>query len=76
MDAEAITGSNVNEQLTKTTTKWFIQGVPKNLLESREQYIVVWSLNFVFPGCLTRMVINGARIFLFKSTINWKVDVQ
>ena len=28
-----------------------------------------------FPGCLTRPVINGARIFLFKSTINLQVDV-
>ena len=53
-----------------------IQGVPKNLLESREQYIVVSSLSFVFPGCLTRLLIYGARIFLFKSTINWQVDVQ
>ena len=52
-----------------------IQGVPKNLLESGEQYIVVLSPTFVFPGCLTRLVINGARIFLFKSTINWQVDI-
>ena len=53
-----------------------LQGVPKKLLESGEQYIVVSSLSFVFAGCLTRLVINGARILLFKSTINWQVDVQ
>ena len=51
-------------------------GCPKNLLESGEQYIVVLSLSFVFPGCLRRLVINGARIFLFRSTINWQVDVD
>ena len=28
----------------------FIQGVPKNLLESREQYIVVSRFSSVFPG--------------------------
>ena len=48
----------------------------KNFLESGEQYIVVSSLSFVSPGCLTRLVINGARIFLFKFTINWQVGVQ
>ena len=53
-----------------------IQGVPKNWRESVEQYVIVWSLSFVFPGCLTIMVINGARIFLFNSTYNWQVDVQ
>ena len=54
----------------------FIQGVPKNLLQSEEQYIVVSLLSFVFPGCLIRLIINEARIFLFKSTINWQVDVH
>ena len=33
-------------------------------------------LSFVFPGCLTKLVIKGARIVLFKSAINWQVDVQ
>ena len=46
-----------------------IQGVPKKLLYSREQYIVVLLFGFVFSGCLTRCVINAARIVLFKSTI-------
>ena len=55
---------------------WHIQGVRKNLLESGKQYIVVSSLSVVFPECLTRLVINGARILLFKSTINLQVDVQ
>ena len=53
-----------------------LQGVPKNLLESGGQCIVASSLSFVFPGCLTRLVINRARVFLFNSTINWHVDVQ
>ena len=44
-------------------------GCPKNLLYSREQYIVVLLFGFVFSGCLTRRVINAARIVLFKSTI-------
>ena len=42
-----------------------IQGVPRNLLKSGEQYIVVSKFNSVFPGCLTRSVINAARIVLF-----------
>ena len=46
-----------------------IQGVPENLLFSREQYIVVLLFRFVFSGCLTRCVINAATIVLFKSTI-------
>ena len=49
--------------------KFAIQGVPKHLLESREQCIVVLLFNFVFSGCLTRCKINVARIVLFKSTI-------
>ena len=36
-----------------------IQGVPENLLESREQYIVI-------SRFLTRGVINAAKIVLFK----------
>ena len=46
-----------------------IQCVPKNLLYSGEQYIVVSLFSFVFSGCVTRRVINAARIVLFKSTI-------
>ena len=65
--------SGLNNGRSKTGV---IQGVPKNLLESGEQYVVVSSLSFVFPGCLTRLGINAARIFLFKPTINWQVDVQ
>ena len=49
--------------------RYFIQGVPKNLLYSGEQYIVVSLFSFVFSGCLTRCIINAARIVLFKSTI-------
>ena len=40
--------------------------VPKNLLESGEQYIVVSRFSSVFPGVWTRGVINAARIVLFK----------
>ena len=40
--------------------------VPKNLLESGEQYIVVSRFSSAFSGCLTRGVINAARIVLFK----------
>ena len=46
-----------------------MQGVSKNLLYFGEQYIVVSLSSFVFSGCLTRGVINAARIVLFKSTI-------
>ena len=46
-----------------------VQGVSKNLLYSKEQYIVVSSFSIVFSGCLARHVINAARIVLFKSTI-------
>ena len=46
-----------------------IQDVPKNLLYSVEQCIVVSLFSFVFSGCLTRRAINAARIVLFKSTI-------
>ena len=44
-------------------------GCLKNLLYSREQYIVVSPFNIVFSGCLTSHVINAAKIVLFKSTI-------
>ena len=47
----------------------FIQGVSKKLLYSGEQYIVVSLFSFVSSGCLTRRVINAARIVLFKSAI-------
>ena len=43
-----------------------IQGVPKNLLESGEQYVVVSRFSSVFAECLTRGVINAARIFILK----------
>ena len=43
-----------------------IQGVPKNLLESGEQYSVVSRFSYVFSRYLTRGVINAARIVLFK----------
>ena len=43
-----------------------IQGVPTNLLKSREQYIAGSPFNFVLSGCLTRRKINAARIALFK----------
>ena len=46
-----------------------IKDVSKNLLESGEQYIVVSPFSFVFSGCLTRCVINAARIVLFKSAV-------
>ena len=45
------------------------QGVSKHFLESGEQYFVVSPVGFVFPGCLTRRVINIARIVLFKSIV-------
>ena len=45
---------------------YILQGVPKNLQESGEQYIVVSQFSSVFPGCLTRGIINAARIVLFK----------
>ena len=41
-----------------------IQGVPKNLLESGEQYIVVSRFSSVFSRCLTRGVINAATILI------------
>ena len=50
----------------KQTLQTDIQGVPKKLLESGEQYIVVSPFSFVFSGCLTTRVINAARIVLFK----------
>ena len=38
-----------------------LQGVPKNLPESREEYIIVVSrFSSVFSECLTRDVINAA----------------
>ena len=43
-----------------------IQGVPKNLLESGEQCIAGSRFSSVFSGCLTRGVINAARIVLLK----------
>ena len=43
-----------------------LQGVPKNLLEYREQNIVVSRFSSVVSGCLTRGVINATRIVLFK----------
>ena len=46
-----------------------IPGVPNNLIYSREQYIVVLLFGFVLSRCLTRCVINAARIVLFKSTV-------
>ena len=46
-----------------------IQGVPKKLLYSGEQYIIVSLFSCVFSRCLTTRVINAARIVLFKSTI-------
>ena len=46
-----------------------IQGVPKNLQESGEHYIVSSPFNFVFSRCLIRRKINAARIVLSKSTI-------
>ena len=42
-----------------------IQGVPENLLESGEQYVVS-QFSYVFSECLTRGVINAARIISFK----------
>ena len=44
----------------------YIQLVPKNLLESGEQYTVVSRFRSVFSRCLTTGVINAARIVLFK----------
>ena len=44
-------------------------GCLKNLLYSGEQYIVGSLFSFFSSGCLTRRVINAARIDLFKSTI-------
>ena len=46
-----------------------IQGVSKNLPESGEQYFVVLPFSFVFPGCLTRRVINAARVVLPEFTM-------
>ena len=60
------TSNFVTKEVKGRTTTGYL----KKLLESGEQYIVVSSLSFVFPGCLTRLIINGARIFLFKSTVN------
>ena len=51
-------------EIMKLTT-----GCLKKLLYSGEQYIVVTLFSFVFSGCVTRRVINAARIVLFKSTI-------
>ena len=50
---------------------YVLQGVPKILLYSCHiQYIEVLLFSlFFFSGCLTRRVINAARIVLFKSTI-------
>ena len=44
-----------------------LSGCLKNLLYSREQYIVVSLFSFVSSGCLTRRLINVARIVLLKS---------
>ena len=44
-------------------------GCPKKLLESGEQYIVVSRFSSVFPGCLTRGVINATSIVYSNSTI-------
>ena len=38
-------------------------GCPKNLIKSGTVYCC-FVIKFCFPGCLTRLVINGARIFL------------
>ena len=44
-------------------------GCLKKFAIIREQYIVLLLFGFVFSGCLTRRVINAARIVLLKSTI-------
>ena len=41
-----------------------------------EQYIVILPFSFDFSGCMTRRIRNAAKIVLFKSRINWQVDVQ
>ena len=38
-------------------------GCPKNLIKSGTVHCC-FVIKFCFPGCLTRLVINGARIFL------------
>ena len=38
-------------------------GCPKNLIKSGTVYCC-FVITFCFPGCLTRLVINGARLFL------------
>ena len=50
--------------------KHTLHGIATNLLQSREQYIVILQFSFDFSGCLTMRVINAARIVLFKSRIN------
>ena len=44
---------------------YVLQGVTKNLLESEGQYFVS-RFSSVFSGCLTRGIINAARIVLFR----------
>ena len=50
-----------NENICHSKGLAKLQGVPKNLLEPREQYIVVSRFSSVFSECLTRGVINAAR---------------
>ena len=50
-------------------------GCPKKFARIQGTVHCCFVIKFCFPRCLTRLVINGARIFLFKSTINWQVDV-
>ena len=44
-------------------------GCTKKFARSGEQYIVVSRFSSVFSGCLTRSVINAARIVYSNSTI-------
>ena len=52
-----------------TFSIYSLQGVPKNLLESGHSTLLFHDLVLFFSGCLTRGVINAARIVLLDSTI-------
>ena len=60
------------ENLSIGFVSWNLQGVSKSLLESGAQYIAIFPFSFDFSGCLTRRIINAARIVLFKSKVYLK----
>ena len=52
------------------------RGCPKKFARIQGTVHCCFVIKFGFPRMSDKLVINGAIIFLFKSTINWQIDVQ